>query len=258
MRHFLAGENVGLMVCRQQKIEGFSHCLVHENVVESCYVSNRTSEIGSSFPVYLYLDDNGKLGREPNLQPRFVRHLLQNIGRYRWQDDHDHKTENDRSQVSPMDILDYSYAILYSPKYRLRYKDFLKQEFPRVPIARNSSEFWQLVKFGRELRSLHLMKPEAVKELITSFPVSGSDVVDRLNFTSGRVMINEVQYFDGVQQEVWDLQVGAYQPAQQWLKDRRGVRLDTEEVMHYQEIIVVLSRTIELMSRIDTALATEE
>ena len=44
------------------------------------------------------------------------------------------------------------------------------------------------------------------------------------------------QYFEGVPPEVWDFQVGGYQPCQKWLKDRVGRQLTYDDLTHYQRI----------------------
>ena len=117
------------MLCRQQKRLGFSHILVHRNISESSYVSNRTSEIGYSFPLYIYSDSeqiniDRTQNRKSNIDMNLVRELLFNIGKYEWVDDHKNKKENNDKQVSPLDVSDYVYSILHSPKYRDTYKDF--------------------------------------------------------------------------------------------------------------------------------------
>ena len=67
----------------------------------------------------------------------------------------------------------------------------------------------------------------------------------------GLVYINESQYFDNVPQVAWDFYIGGYQPAQKWLKDRKGRKLEFEDIFHYQKIIVALTETDRLMKEID-------
>jgi len=81
--------------------------------------------------------------------------------------------------------------------------------------------------------------------------VSGDNVVGKLNYQEGKVYINETQYFDGVPLEAWEFYIGGYQPAQKWLKDRKGKELSFEDVRHYQRIIVALSETNRIMGEID-------
>jgi len=58
----------------------------------------------------------------------------------------------------PIDILNYIYAVLHSPTYREKYKEFLKMGFPRVPYPKDTETFWKLVELGSELRRIHLYR----------------------------------------------------------------------------------------------------
>ncbi len=66
----------------------------------------------------------------------------------------------------------------------------------------------------------------------------------------GRVYINPDQYFEGVPQTAWDFHIGGYQPAQKWLKDRKGRALSFDDVRHYQKIIKILIETDRIMKEI--------
>lgn len=155
---------------------------------------------------------------------------------------------------TPIDLLDYIYAVLHSPKYREKYKDFLKIDFPRVPYPENREIFWKLVEFGGELRRIHLLESPLVNNFITIYPVDGDNVVDKPKFIDERVYINKEQYFEGVPQEAWEFYIGGYQPAQKWLKDRRGRELMVEDILHYQRIVVALVETGRLMREVDLVL----
>jgi hypothetical protein len=67
----------------------------------------------------------------------------------------------------------------------------------------------------------------------------------------GRIWINESKYFDKVPVIAWEFYIGGYQPAQKWLKDRRGRELNFEGILHYQKIIVALTETDRIMKEID-------
>lgn len=253
MQNFLVGDNIGFMICRQQKTSGFYHILVHNNIIESSYVSNKTSEIGSSFPLYLYQEkgeiNSKKTKRRSNLNQKEVEQLLVNISKYEWVDDHEYKTNN--SQICPLDILDYIYSVLHSPKYREKYKEFLKIDFPRVPPAKDKDQFIKLVELGGKLRKLHLMEDPELNILFTTFAISGDNVVEKVQFNDEKVWINKAQYFGNVPKESWDFYIGGYQPAQKWLKDRKGKSLNFEDIVRYQKIIKVQLKTIEIMKKID-------
>ncbi|MEZ4525652.1 MAG: type ISP restriction/modification enzyme [Desulfobacterales bacterium] len=170
--------------------------------------------------------------------------------------------EETKGTFAPIDILDYIYAVLHSPAFREKYKEFLKIDFPRVPYPKNAKIFWQLVKIGTELRTVHLLENPITEQFITSYPKDGDSTVTRsiskkdFELTdkkkkTGRVWINDHQYFDRVPQTAWEFYIGGYQPAQKWLKDRKGRSLNFDDILHYQKIIAALNRTDSLMKQID-------
>ena len=68
---------------------------------------------------------------------------------------------------------------------------------------------------------------------------------------TGRVYINKTQYFEGIEPEVWEFQIGGYQVLHKWLKDRKGRKLFFNDFFHYQKIVVALKETMRLMGEID-------
>ena len=81
------------------------------------------------------------------------------------------------NEFAPIDILDYIYAVLHSPIYREKYKEFLKIDFPRVPYPKNQRQFIDLVDLGSQLRQIHLLESEVVEKLITQYPENGTNIV---------------------------------------------------------------------------------
>mgnify|MGYP003630191632 CR=1 FL=1 len=167
-----------------------------------------------------------------------------------------------RGKFAPIDILDYIYAVLHSPTYREKYKEFLKIDFPRVPYPKNAKTFWELIGLGGELRQIHLLESPIVEDYITSYPKGGDNkittkvgVKDWELFDTenqlGRIWINEEQYFDNIPLVAWEFYIGGYQPAQKWLKDRKERTLEMEDIFHYQKIIVALTETDRIMKEID-------
>jgi predicted helicase len=158
---------------------------------------------------------------------------------------------------SPTNVLDYIYAVLHSPTYREKYKEFLKIDFPRVPYPQHPNTFWKLVSLGEKLRTIHLLESPILEQFSTTFEGIGTNKVEKirheLHLTTKlvKVHINEQQCFTNVPLDVWEFYIGGYQPAQKWLKDRKDRVLSFEEVLHYQKIIVAMKETIRLMSEID-------
>ena len=171
-----------------------------------------------------------------------------------------------KTSFAPIDLLDYIYAVLHSPNYRETYKEFLKIDFPRVPFPKPET-FWQLVQLGSEIRQLHLLEGISNKDLTTRFSGKGENVVEKPTYIrdaeltttdgvaalamTGKVYINATQYFENIPESAWNFYIGGYQPAQKWLKDRKGRTLDFQDVLHYQKMIYAMSNTERLMGEID-------
>jgi len=153
----------------------------------------------------------------------------------------------------PEDVFHYIYAVLHSPTYRSRYAEFLRIDFPRVPLTSDKQLFRRLAEKGAELVSLHLMESPALENLLTEFPVPGSDLVEKVRYdeVKRRVHINKEQYFDAVDPGVWEFHIGGYQVLEKWLKDRKGRKLTWDDQQHYQRVVVALKGTIRLMAEID-------
>jgi predicted helicase len=206
----------------------------------------------SVFPLYLYPETKGQqtIGqtteRTPNLNPDIVKQIAEKLCLT-----FTNEKETTSGTFAPIDILDYIYAVLHSPTYRDKYKEFLKIDFPRVPYPGNQKTFWQLVKLGGEIRQIHLLESPIVNKYITQYPIDGNNIVSKLKYEAGRVYINDSQYFAGVPEMAWNFYIGGYQPAQKWLKDRKTRELSFEDISHYQKIIIALSETDRLMKEID-------
>lgn len=256
MRHMLAGPNLGLITCRQQTQAGiaWSLCGVSRAIISSSAISNKTREINYLFPLYIYPTEGQEhigLAREPNLDIEFVKAFESSLGLDFISDG----SGDLRESFGPEEVFNYIYAILHSPQYRHRYADFLKSDFPRVPLTNDKPLFSALVELGKRLTLLHLMELEANEG--PAFPVSGANSVDRWRYAPpnigipGRVFINRTQYFEGVEPDNWDFTIGSYSPAKQWLKDRKGRILSEEDVDQYRQILATLAMTGRLMDEID-------
>ena len=76
--------------------------------------------------------------------------------------------------------------------------------------------------------------------------------MEKIAYQDNKVWINDAQYFGNVTEATWDFYIGGYQPAQKWLKDRKGHKLSNEDIEHYQKIIKVLVETQNIMQQIDS------
>jgi hypothetical protein len=166
---------------------------------------------------------------------------------------------------TPEDIFHYAYAVFHSPGYRSRYAEFLKIDFPRLPLTGNLELFRALARLGGELVALHLLEFKEgsvrVPPASTSF-ISGQNarapLVEKPTWSDDTVWIDKKQTigFHGVPENVWNFHIGGYQVCHKWLKDRKGRTLSAEDIAHYQKIVIALTETIRLMAEIDAVIET--
>jgi predicted helicase len=242
-------DNIGLINLRQNNV-GKEYVIL---------VTNKMTEKGSLVcgnyfinPLYIYTERAEQITidhlpiRSPNFNFNITNKIEKGIGL---------SFTSEKVDVpgtfAPIDLLDYIYAVLHSPAYREKYKEFLKIDFPRVPYPTDQAEFWRLVALGGKLRQLHLMESPVLNNLITQYPEGGDNEVTKVKYENGKVHINEKQYFANVPEIAWEFYIGGYQPAQKWLKDRKGRKLIFEDILHYQKIIVALVETDRVMKEID-------
>ena len=155
---------------------------------------------------------------------------------------------------APIDILDYIYAVLHSPAYREKYKEFLKIDFPRVPFTKDYKIFKKLSEIGKGLIDIHLLKSSLLDKTSSRFKGEGElNLVKKIVYSpkEKRVFINEKQYFENIEPEVWNYFIGGYQVLNKWLKDRKGKYLNDEEVKNYIKIIEAIKNTIKIQKEID-------
>ena len=252
MQHLLK-ENIALGVCKQSATDlPWRLVLATPKPADMCYVSGRTREGSYFFPLYIYKENMGKEERIVNFNKNLYDSIAKGLNYLPCYDDNVlvDPTSEYNGVLYPQDLFDYIYAVLHSPSYRERYKEFLKIDFPRIPYPTDWEKFRDLAEKGEELRQLHLME-DLPNSTGISFPQAGTLQVDCYRWQDHRVYINSEQYFEGVPESAWNFYIGGYQPAQKWLKDRKGMTLTFEDVKHYQRIIYVLQQTERLMQEID-------
>ena len=246
MRHMLSGENLALITSRMTKGETFKHAQVSRNIVEVICMSPKTSNNGFVFPLYLYPDPDQKdlfshleesKERKPNISEKVFSAL----------------SETYKTKPKPEDIFHYIYAVLYSNAFRTKYAEFLKTDFPRVPFTKAKRLFKKLTEYGKRLADLHLMRSPELNSPVVKFQGTGDKRVDKIKFDKEgkRVYINNDQYFEGVENDIWGYQIGGYQVLSKWLKDRKGKILSLDDVKHYCKIATAIKETIGIQESID-------
>ena len=240
MGHVFAGDNLSIITTRKtqddwglfstEAICGHKSCAAYD--------------INFIFPLYTYPNTQNQqsslfVEKSPNLSSDFLSAIQTKLGYI----------------PTPEAIFYYIYAIFHSPTYRQRYAEFLKIDFPRVPLTSNNQLFKDLGTKGKELVDLHLMKSKKLNKLITKMGGEGDNAVTKITYNceEKRVYINKTSYFAGIAPEVWEFKIGGYQVLAKWLKDRKKAKrsLSFEDMLHYQKVVVALKETIELMREID-------
>lgn len=251
MEHYRRGENMGLLSSKAHRDAAFAHAFVTDKPTEAIHFSATTGSNAMNFPLYLYPDEQDlDQTRRVNFDRKLYTRLQELAAR--------REQVNGITIVTPPDEIaafDYIYGVLHCPAYRDTYAEFLKIDFPRIPWPATPDEFWDVSAKGTELRKLHLMDPATIGQTPFPFTGDGDNVVDKPRFEDGRVWINDAQYFDSAPEVSWGFYIGGYQPAQKWLKDRKGRALTFDDVKHYQRILKIIAETDRVMGTITMTLA---
>jgi len=248
--NMMGRKNLALNVCRQTKAPRWQHAVVSDAPAPAVFVEVKDGS--NVFPLYLYPDsqqDSFFSEPRPNFSEKFIADLKTKLN-LEWKGD---KTGDLHNTVGPEDVFSYVYAVFNAPGYRARYAEFLKRDFPRLPLTSDVRLFGALAAKGWELIRVHLMQSSRLDAFITEFPVKGDNVVEKAAYTpeNQRVWINALQYFGGVPQTLWESHVGGYQVCEKWLKDRKGRKLSYDDVQHWQRIVVAMQETMRLANEIN-------
>jgi len=250
MRHLMQQGNIALVAFRQQSQDGFQHIFVTRELSDKNAVSLRTREVNYYFPLYL-LPQVDELGTDAaktcNLSAGCLNRIRERLVA-------SGAGEGGISDACvPESILHYAYAVLHSPLYRSRYGEFLRSDFPRVPLAGSLELFRALSRIGGELTALHLLESPKLDKPITEFISDRHPEVEKISWSRNTVWVDKMQTtgFKGVPEDVWNFHIGGYQVCEKWLKDRKGRTLSKADITHYQKIVVALAETIRIMGEID-------
>lgn len=243
MRHMMQ-ENLGLITSRQMG-ESSALPIFATNLILDAHSITSSVSISNLFPLYLYPTLSKEIlfnqssepqNKVPNINPLLFTTLA----------------EAYNQEPSPEYIFYYTYAVLYSNIYRTKYAEFLKIDFPRIPFTRDYQLFTQMASLGQRLVDLHLLKSPELNQPIAKFQGEGINEVKKVKYTENRLYINDNQFFEGVNQEVWQYHIGGYQVCDKWLKDRKGRRLSLEDIKQYCKIVTSLQKTMVIQQEIDS------
>ena len=253
MKHLLDG-GVALLSTRRVTGRPYDNVLVCRGLVEYKAVTHdRNTQV---FPLYLASSDGSSMftpagdgKRHVNIAPSVFQKWLHSGG-----------------VRSADELLAAMYALLFSPEYRCRFQEELRQDYARVPVPLSQQLGSRLASCGSELVGLHLLESPKLDESITTYRGPRNPEVGRVGWWDGTVWLDAGKTsareghratkpggigFQGVPEEVWDFHIGGYQVCHKWLKDRKGRTLSDEDITHYQKVVVALNETIRIMAEID-------
>ena len=239
MKHFIDKENIGLVFTRIVTSQKFHHAFISDKIIDQ-HVNSGRDYIA---PLYLY-EENSK----GEFKWRLPASGVEKSYKPNWTDSFNEFLKNYISD-NPKEILNYIYAILYSPTYRENYKEDLKYDYPRIPFTKDKKIFDRLQKLGEELIDLHLLKK--VPQSNAGYPNKGEHKISysKYNEEEKRLYINEKQYFENVKKEVYNYSIGGYKPIEKYIKARDILTL--KDISHLIKVIAVIERTIYLQEEID-------
>jgi predicted helicase len=231
MQHFLKGENLGLVFERNKVVNSFKHIFISKELPNGDLICGKSY----TAPLYLYLENMGEVEKTPNFTQEFKEFL-----------------ETLSFSPTPEDILNYIYARLHSKKYREKYFEFLKTDFPRVPFTKDEKIFYKFATFGKELVELHTMENIPDDLEVEAFEIE-NNLVEKITFKKDKeeLWINDKCYIRGVSDEVWKFEIGSYQVIKKWLDYRRKDREPIDDFLHLENMIIAIKNTIQIMEKID-------
>lgn len=251
-RHMLAGENVSLTVPRRTERTPFDHAFVTDGLMTHHGMS--TKEVNYQFPLYLYPNapeethsEMPHVERQSNVNPRIVSQL----------------SEAYDDEVTPKEVFYYTYAVLYTRTYRLRYSEFMETDFPKIPFPENESLFRKYASCGENLVAFHLLNHSDLDNPGVGFHTKeGGNDTNEVSTNTGeyyrhydgeeeRLYVNSDQYFKPVPQEVWEYEIGDRQVVKKWIQNRIGETLSSNDIRKFTRIVRALIETIDIQDELD-------
>ena len=138
-QHLINEGNYCIIFMRQVSGEdNYSHFAVSEFMAESrSFFSNRTMSMAHLF------DLSNNANPSPNIHSNFIQALMYILA----------------YQISTQGAFVRQHtAVMHSSRYKKMYGDFLKIDFPRIPITSDKDTFNKLCQLGSQLISAHLNK----------------------------------------------------------------------------------------------------
>lgn len=238
------GDGPALVSTRLVQKGEFHHAFVANDLVDKGLLSGKDNAY--AFPLWKKADDTLFEERTSNLDVKFCKKICEGAGLL-----YSETPENTADCIGPVELFDYAYACLNSSIYIELYSEFLKTDFPRIPIISSKDAFHALIELGKQLRECHL-EIGAIEDVGVGFPIDGDNQVTQVRRLNENVYINATQYFSGISDDVWSYFVGNYKPIEKWLKDRKGsAPLSYSDISRLERIASIIANSIRIEDAID-------
>jgi len=263
-------DNLGLIIGRKNSKDSGDHFIMTNNINDLAFYGGTNIKTSGNFPLFKYVHSTitNRPEKDWNFTPEAYDMIdtIEQIIKIPF-DRLNFEDATDLESWNGVDLLDYIYSILYSNKYRKRFKEFLKIDFPIIPYPKSAKEFTSLVGLGRRLRKAHLIKSDEIKNGTVEFSKGSNEITKRIvsrdvtideETRTVEVLINDEQTIGRIPLDAWELEIGGYCPAARWLKARKGEVMDYEDENYYRQMIAALNLTVELMREIDKVVEFED
>ena len=244
-KHLLK-DNLALVIPKAIKGQVFDHGFISNTIIDVALGGKNTGSETYHAPLYLYIEDelqDEHVEKIPNFTTGFTNYL----------------SNKPYYDATPEEILGYIYAILYTPKYRNRYYEYLKIDYPKIPFTDDIQKFKKLSQIGIELIDLHLLKTMPNDENIILDFINKDIEHDEISFTIKKlpskqryrdetIYLNDDLCVRGVANEVWEYTIGGYQVIDKWLKYRVDYKCSQDELQHILNMCNIIKKTIEIQN----------
>jgi len=236
------GKNIGIVYTKGDSTPNdFSMIFISDTLIDNRLTAAQTSGYASVAPLYLQSEFEDEW--IPNISSNTLIQL----------------TEHMTIMPEPIEIFDYVYGILYDPVYRERFNEFLKRDFPRIPIVNLEADkdnpdafyvsedmFHVYVAAGERLRKLHLMQIKTPVELVIE-PNNSEDMeINSVKYKDEVLHINTNKRILGINEDVWNYRIGGYQVLDKWLKSHKGQHLTIDYFEHISNVAGLLMETLKV------------
>ena len=134
---------------------------------------------------------------------------------------------NDK-KISKIDVFNYVYAVLHNPDYKIKYKDDLTRNVPRIPLY---PDFFKWASWGKLLISLHTGYENIKEYPLKTVKIQGENVMKQFKYNknTGEIIVDDIS-LSGIPSAVLDYRL-SQRSALEWIIDQyKTKKLDDQTI----------------------------